>query len=805
MKFSSLMKAGKKELPLVPMRELVVFPHMAVPFYAGRALSISAIEESTGADRLVFLAPQKNDKEDPGQEDLYDAGTVAKVLQMMKLPDGTVRVLAEGHQRATLKKVARSGDHLQATVSLIEVNENPDPVFDPLQNTVRDSFERYVKFQKKSSPEINTAVQNAEYPDKLVDLVCANTGLHTEKKVELLRISDRRQRLELLAEYLQEDIEVLSLQDTINERVKKKLESHQKEYYLNEQLRQINKELGHDDQDDSGAGELRKRIQAKNPPQEVLDKAEKELKRLGRLQPMSPESGVLRTYLEWIADLPWSEKSEDNVDISRAEQVLDEDHYDMQKPKERVLDFLAVRQLQEKSKGPILCFVGPPGTGKTSLGRSLARAMNREFIRISLGGVRDEAEIRGHRKTYVGALPGKIVQSMRKAGTINPVFLLDEVDKLSSDFRGDPASALLEVLDPEQNFTFIDHYLEVPYDLSSIMFITTANSIHSVPYALRDRMEVIEIPGYTDQEKERIAKQFIIPKQLRENGLSWANVTFRHKALMKIIREYTMESGVRNLERQIAAVIRKVARSAVKKGYVPQEGGETPRFGAAVTEANLSTYLGPPQYEPDLVYRQARPGLAHGLAWTELGGKMLPVEVSMLPGEGNLLLTGSLGDVMKESARIGLSFLRANADTFGINPEFQKETDIHIHVPQGAIPKDGPSAGITITAALLSAVAHTPVRSCTAMTGEVTLTGRLLAVGGIKEKVLAAHRNNLTTVLLPEENRKDLSELPSEIREEITFVFAESIRDALLRLFPHHFDTKAEVPAETPNEGECAG
>jgi ATP-dependent Lon protease len=519
---------------------------------------------------------------------------------------------------------------------------------------------------------------------------------------------------------------------------------------------------------------------------------------------MSPESGVLRTYLEWIADLPWSTKSEDNDDITRAEQILDEDHYDMQRPKERVLDFLAVRRLQEKSKGPILCFVGPPGTGKTSLGRSVARAMNREFIRISLGGVRDEAEIRGHRKTYVGALPGKIVQSMRKAGTVNPVFLLDEIDKLSSDFRGDPASALLEVLDPEQNSTFIDHYLEVTYDLSSIMFITTANSIHSVPYALRDRMEVIEIPGYTDQEKERIAKQFIIPKQLRENGLSWANVSFRRKALMRIIREYTMESGVRNLERQIAAVIRKIARSAVKKGFVPEEGEPAPHFGAAVTEANLHSYLGPPQFEPDLVYRQVRPGLAHGLAWTELGGKMLPVEVSLLPGEGKLILTGSLGDVMKESARIGLSFLRSNAETFGIDPEFQKETDIHIHVPQGAIPKDGPSAGITITAALLSAVADTPVQTCTSMTGEVTLTGRLLPVGGIKEKVLAAHRNNLKTVLLPEGNRKDLAELPEEIRDEITFRFAESMRDALMTLFPHHFRNETEVPKEN-SEGECAG
>jgi len=514
-----------------------------------------------------------------------------------------------------------------------------------------------------------------------------------------------------------------------------------------------------------------------------MERAEKEAGRLSKLQPMSPESGVLRTYLEWFADLPWSNKSEDNRDIDLAERILDEDHYDMKKPKERVLDFLAVRQLQDKAKGPILCFVGPPGTGKTSLGRSVARALNREFIRVSLGGVRDEAEIRGHRKTYVGALPGKIIQSLRKAGTVNPVFLLDEIDKLSNDFRGDPASALLEVLDPEQNSTFMDHYLEVPYDLSRIMFITTANSIHSIPPPLRDRMELIEIPGYTDLEKEQIARKFIIPKQLTENGLAWADVQFQRPAVLSLIRIYTMESGVRNLERQIAGIIRKIAREAVKEGYLPSDEDPRPQFKVVIAEKSLKKYIGPPLFESDLVYKSTAPGLAHGLAWTEMGGKILPVEVSLLPGEGKLILTGSLGDVMKESAQIALSFIRSHAEDFELSQDFQKETDIHIHVPQGAIPKDGPSAGITLTAATLSSLTSRPVRPSTAMTGEITLTGRLLAIGGIKEKVLAAYRNNMDTVVMPEENRKDIEELPKEVKSRVSFRFFSTVSDALEFLF----------------------
>ncbi|MFW5712128.1 MAG: endopeptidase La [Spirochaetota bacterium] len=784
MKLPVLSKSAKRELPLVPLRELVVFPHMVVPFFAGSPESVKAIEESMNNDRQVFLVCQKGEAENPGRDDLYQAGTISKVLQMLKLPDGTTRVLAEGRQRGIMKKYDDRDGYRKASVLPYEENRELSEELKPLLSTIKNSFENYAKLQKKVPKDTLESIQNTVYPDKLADLICANTNLKPEKKIEILEISDTRQRLETLAVHLEAENEIISLQNKINGQVKKKMEQNQKEYYLSEQIRQINKELGRDEEDTSGAKELIERIQAKNAPQEILDKAEKESKRLSRLQPMSPESGVLRTYLEWLADLPWSNKSEDNRDINRAEEILNEDHYDMAKPKERVLDFLAVRQLQEKAKGPILCFVGPPGTGKTSLGRSVARAINREFIRVSLGGVRDEAEIRGHRKTYVGALPGKIIQSLRKAGTINPVFLLDEIDKLSNDFRGDPASALLEVLDPEQNSTFMDHYLEVSYDLSHIMFITTANSVHSLPPALRDRMEIIEIPGYTDLEKEQIARQFIIPKQLHENGLAWADVRFQQPAILSVIRTYTMESGVRNLERQIAAIIRKIAREAVKEGCMPTEENPEPEFKVVVAEKSLKKYLGPAPFEEDLVYKSASPGMAHGLAWTEMGGKMLPVEVSLLPGEGKLILTGSLGDVMKESAQIALSFIRSHAKEFNMDADFQKNTDIHIHVPQGAIPKDGPSAGITLAAAMVSALTNRAVRRCTAMTGEITLTGRVLAIGGVKEKVLAAYRNKLDTVLMPEENRKDTEELPKEVKTQIEFHFASKVKEALEFLFP---------------------
>jgi len=781
-------KLNKTELPLVPLRELVVFPHMVVPFFAGRPASIKAIEEAMSRDRIVFLACQKSNIESPDENDIYTTGVTAKILQMLKLPDGTVRILAEGQQKGRILRFIKRKESMHVSIQTIPEKRELNSTLTALMITAKQAFSRYTKFQKKPSKDIILSIENAEYPEKLADLISANINIKPEKKIEILQKDEIEQRLETISIILEAENEVLSIQTKINSKVQKKLEKNQKEYFLNEQIKQINKELGNNENDQSEVEELRTRIKGKNPSSEVLEKAEKELNKLQKLQPMSPESGVLRTYLDWIADLPWSEQSKDNHDIKLAENILNEDHFDMIKPKERVLDFIAVHQLKESMKGPILCFVGPPGTGKTSLGRSVARALNREFIRISLGGVRDEAEIRGHRKTYVGALPGKILQSLKKAGTINPVFLLDEIDKMNSDSKGDPSSALLEVLDPEQNSTFVDHYLELPYDLSKVMFITTANSIYSIPHALRDRMEVIETPGYTDLEKEKIASSFIIPKQIKENGLNWANINFQKTAVLDIIRNYTMESGVRNLEREIGSVIRKIARKAVTEGYTNTESDKDKKeFNITISRKNLHSYIGNEKFNGDLVYNKPRPGLAHGLAWTEMGGRLLPVEVALLKGSGKLILTGSLGDVMKESAQIGLSFIREHNEDFGIDADFQKELDIHIHVPHGAIPKDGPSAGISLSSAMLSALTHKPILDHTAMTGEITLTGRVLAIGGVKEKVLAAYRNDMTTVLLPAENKKDIEELPKEVKSKINFVFASTVKEALLTLFPDSF------------------
>lgn len=784
-KKSLIFSNEKKELPLVPLRELVVFPYMVTPFFAGRQATIKAIERALETDRKVFLVCQKTNSESPAEDDLYPVGTSAKILQMLKLPDGTLRVLVEGLERGTINKIISRKDATRIIFTSIGEDRNVDSNIAALMAAARKSFKKYAGFQKKVSQDVLDAIEKAEYPDKLVDLIAANINVEVQKKIEILGVKEVSDRLETLTVIIESENNVLELQNRIQLKVQKKLEQNQKEYFLNEQIRQINKELGNDNNDPSGAKELEKRINEAHPPKEVLAKAESELKRLSRLQPMSPESGVLRTYLEWIADLPWSKKSTDNRDIELAAKILDEDHYNMKKAKERILDFIAVRQLKESMKGPILCLVGPPGTGKTSLGRSIARALDREFVRVSLGGVKDEAEIRGHRKTYVGALPGKVIQSMKKAGTVNPVFLLDEIDKMSSDFRGDPSSALLEVLDPQQNNTFVDHYLEMPYDLSKVMFLTTANSLHTIPYPLLDRMEIIEIPGYTDFEKERIASQFIIPRQLEENGLEWAQIAFQKSAVLNIIRKYTMESGVRNLEREIAAVIRKLARKAVSEGY--SEKSEE-AFKIVVTSRSLKKYLGNPRFEDDIVYKKNRKGLVYGLAWTEMGGKILPIEASLLKGTGKLILTGSLGDVMKESAQIALSFIREHYSEFDLEPDFHEEIDIHIHVPQGAIPKDGPSAGITMTTAMISALTEKMVRPQTAMTGEITLTGRILPIGGVKEKVLAAYRNKMTAVILPEENRKDTEELPSEVLKELDFFYADSIQNAMKILFDNKND-----------------
>jgi ATP-dependent Lon protease len=801
---------NRTELCLIPLRDLVVFPHMVVPFFVGRRRSIRAVEEALSRGQLLFLAAQKHDtEEEPEAQDIHPVGTVAKILQTLKLPDGTIRLLVEGAERANIVRFLDTRETYRVQVRTIAEVRETDPEIAALMRAVLTQLGRYNAVQKKIPQEIVAGIEKADSPDQLVNLVCSNAAFKLERKVELLAQVDPRQRLESLATLLSEEAQILEYEDKINTKVRKRMERVQKEYFLQEQLKEIHRELGTDKDDPSGARELEERLKAKGLSEEARSKCDRELRRLARMQPLSPESAVLRTYLEWIADLPWSERTEDNADLSHARAILDEDHYDLKKVKERVLDFIAVRLLnQDRLKGPILCFVGPPGTGKTSLGKSVARALGRRFVRVSLGGVKDEAEIRGHRKTYVGALPGKILQSLKKAGTRNPVFLLDEVDKMGSDFRGDPASALLEVLDPEQNSTFMDHYLEVQYDLSDVLFITTANSAHNIPHPLRDRMEVIQIPGYTEFEKAHIAEAFLIPKQLRENGLGWADIRFRRSAILKIIRSYTMESGVRSLERQIAMVMRKIARRAVRKGLAPvrvseaepdslrkaephraseaqpPQTNEAQSFRVVVTTRRVVAFLGRETFPEKNPFSQAKPGLVHGLAWTEMGGTLLPVEVALLEGSGELILTGNLGEVMKESAQTALSFLRANAGLFRMPAAFTKERDIHVHVPEGSIPKDGPSAGISITAALLSAASGLTVHPGHTMTGEITLTGRLLPVGGVKEKVLAAHRNRFTHVLLPEDNRKDVEELPREVRATLHFLFAESIQEALFAVFP---------------------
>lgn len=800
----SLLKG--REIPVVPMRELVVFPQMVVPISADSDKLIKMVEEADSGNRLLFISCLKRPVVTPTEDDFHPVGTLARILQLLTLPDGSLRVIVEGRERGVIQRVTVRGGSQYAVIKPIAHAREKAGALDALDRTVRSSFEAYKKMSKQLAPDLLSAVGSAKDPDTLVDAIAGSVSFPRERKIQLLETVKTKERLEKLALLLASENEVLSLQKEIDRKVRRKMEKSQREYFLNEKLREINKELGKSEGDVDEAKELEERIRSHKPPDEIMDRVVKECRKLSKLQAISPESGVLRAYLEWLGDLPWSKKSSDIRDLKRAAQILDEDHYNMEKPKERILDFIAVRHLKENLKGPILCFVGPPGTGKTSLGKSVARALGREFVRVSLGGVRDEAEIRGHRKTYIGAMPGKIIQSMKRAAVLNPVFLLDEIDKLSSDYRGDPASGLLEVLDPEQNSNFVDHYIEVPFDLSEVMFITTANSVHTIPSALRDRMEVIEVPGYTEYEKLQIAKNFLIPKQREENGLAGCKITFWESALRKLIQEYTLESGVRGLEREIGNIIRKIARKGIIKGVIqlpaPKESqGDNSQsenetsgtssvqglsdFSYTVTPTRIVEHLGLERFrQPHVDNNQATPGVVHGLAWTEKGGTILTVESSVLNGTGDLTLTGSLGDVMKESAHAAYSFIRANAENFSIGDGFPKKLDIHIHVPEGAIPKDGPSAGVTMAVALLSALKKVPVRKGVAMTGEITLTGRLLAVGGIKEKVLATRRGELSTVLLPAENRRDIDELPKEVTSNLQFFFASSLEQAIDFLLP---------------------
>ena len=770
---------------------------MRFPYFTTSSKTVEVVKSAFRNERLLFFAyPQDTPGEQDNQSEnieIFRVGTVVKILQLTETQTGAIRFSGEAQYRATVIRTVRPPGVGVESVRIQRHEEDPALTNDAalLMGAVRKSFHTLQSFQKKLPKEMLDRIHRAPYPDKLVDLIAPALNIQKDIKVELIQILNREERLRQLSVIIETEIAMMKLQGDIQKRVKERVEQTQKEYFLNEQLRQINKELGRDQDVSDEAEDLYSRIAERKPPEEVLAKARREADRLRKLQPMAPESGVLRTYLEWLADIPWSNRTDDQFDINRAESILNADHYNMEKAKDRILDYIAVRGIRGNLKGPILCLVGPPGTGKTSLGRSIARSLQREFIRISLGGVRDEAEIRGHRKTYVGALPGKIIQCMKKVGTVNPVFLLDEIDKLGADFRGDPSSALLEVLDPEQNSSFIDHYLEVPYDLSQVLFIATANSLHTIPPALRDRMEIIEIPGYSDIEKYQIATRFLIPKQLHENGLSDSGITFQKPAIFSLINEYTMESGVRNLERVIGSVIRKLARMLLKDSGEPGKvsSDAIAAFRKKVTPKSLVKLIGKPLFTRDSLHETAVAGVANGLAWTEMGGRMLTVEASIMPGSGNLILTGNLGEVMKESARISLSYIQSHTSDFGLTEAPLDSRDIHVHVPQGAIPKDGPSAGITITHAILSRLSNTPLVEGYAMTGEITLTGRIMPIGGVKEKVLAAYRNGIRNIILPHENSKDAQEdLPDEVKEKITIHYVSDVLEALSITLPEIAD-----------------
>ncbi|MCM3078091.1 endopeptidase La [Brevibacillus invocatus] len=765
-------RSGKRELPLLPLRGLLVYPTMVLHLDVGREKSIRALEQAMVDDNKILLATQEEVHiEEPNAEQIYTIGTVARVKQMLKLPNGTIRVLVEGLQRAKIEEYLQSDDYFIVSITYLNDENSEENEAEALMRSVLNHFEQYIKLSKKVSPETLTSVTDIEEPGRLADVIASHLPLKIKDKQEILETVNIQERLEILLTILNNEREVLELERKIGNRVKKQMERTQKEYYLREQMKAIQKELGDKDGRQGEVDELRAQLEKSDAPERIKAKIEKELDRLEKMPSTSAEGSVIRTYIDTLLGLPWTKTTEDNLDISHAEKVLDEDHYGLEKPKERVLEYLAVQKLVNSMRGPILCLVGPPGVGKTSLARSVARALGREFVRISLGGVRDEAEIRGHRRTYVGALPGRIIQGMKQAGTINPVFLLDEIDKLASDFRGDPASALLEVLDPNQNDKFSDHYIEETYDLTNVMFITTANSLHTIPRPLLDRMEVISIAGYTELEKLNIMRGYLMPKQMEDHGLGKDKLKVNEDAMLKLVRQYTREAGVRNLNREAANICRKAAKLIVS--------GEKKRV--VVTAKTLEALLGKPRYRYGLAEKKDQIGSVTGLAWTQAGGDTLNVEVSILPGKGKLTLTGQLGDVMKESAQAAFSYIRSRAEEWGIDPVFHEKNDIHIHVPEGAIPKDGPSAGITMATALVSALTQIPVKKEVGMTGEITLRGRVLPIGGLKEKCMSAHRAGLTTIVLPKENEKDIDDIPESVRSELTFHPVEHL-DEVLRI-----------------------
>jgi len=792
--------SSKLLLPLLPLRDIVVFPHMVAPLFVGREKSVNALSDAMNKDKNVFLATQiKAGIDNPGEGDISHVGTIGKVLQLLRLPDGTVKALVEGKTRARISRFIDNKVFFQVELKKIHTPELPHAEGEALSRSIQDGFEEYAKLNKSISKELISNVSSITDPSQVADTVAAHFSFKIEDKQRLLETVSLSDRMGLLLSLIKMEIEVFRMDQRIKSRVKEQMEKTQKNYYLNEQMRAIKKEMGAEDDAADEIRELEEKIKNKKMSKEATEKVEQELKKLKMMTPMSAEATVVRNYIDWIISLPWYEKTEVEDDIDKSEGILDEDHYGLEKPKERILEYLAVQALVKKIRGPILCFVGPPGVGKTSLAKSIARATGREYIRLSLGGVRDEAEIRGHRRTYIGAMPGKIIQSLKKAGFNNPVFCLDEVDKMSMDFRGDPSSALLEVLDPEQNFSFNDHYLDMDYDLSDIFFITTANTLPDIPLPLQDRMEIIRLPGYTEYEKYHIAEGFLVPKQIKNNGLEDKNVTFSKNAIMTLIRRYTREAGVRNLEREIASVCRKLAREVLK---------ETDKIEFRVSEKSVSKFLGPYRFRQEQVEEKDQIGMVTGLAWTQVGGELLFIETLIMPGKGKLTVTGKLGEVMQESAQAALSYVRSRSTNLMIDDKFYKTYDIHIHIPEGAIPKDGPSAGISMCTSLVSAITKRAVYRDIAMTGEITLRGRVLPIGGLKEKIIAAHRGGIKKILIPKENEKDLRDVPNSISKQLEIIPVEHMDEVLsYALIQEEGDVlfkKVDIPFEiaAENSGE---
>jgi len=764
-------EAPKLVLPLLALRDIVVFPHMVAPLFVGRSKSVNALSEAMNSDKRIFLATQrKAGIDNPNEKDINRVGTIANVLQLLRLPDGTVKALIEGKTRASIAQFVKHKDYFQVEIEPVAETEESSAEGEALVRAIIKSFDEYAKTNKNISKDLVKSVGSISDPSKLVYTVAAHFSFKIQDKQELLETISLDKRLSLLLSLIKMEIDIFKMDERIKSRVKEQMEKTQKHYYLNEQMRAIKKEIGSEDDPSDELLELEKRIKRKRMSKEAAGKVRQEFKKLKMMTPMSAEATVVRGYIDWLISLPWFERKKVRQDLDEADKILEEDHYGLKKPKERILEYLAVQCLVKKIRGPILCFIGPPGVGKTSLAKSVARATGRKFVRLSLGGVRDEAEIRGHRRTYIGAMPGKIIQSLRKIGVNNPVFCLDEVDKMSMDFRGDPSAALLEVLDPEQNYSFNDHYLDVDYDLSDILFITTANTLPEIPLPLQDRMEIIRLPGYAEYEKYHIAKDFLISKQIKMNGLEGKNVQFSKNAILTIVRRYTRESGVRNLEREISSICRKIAREVLKNKKAN---------AFKVTATSIQKYLGPPRFKALQIEQEDQIGTVTGLAWTQVGGELLCIETLIMTGKGNLTMTGKLGDVMKESAQAAVSYVRSRAGILAIDLKFYKKNDIHIHIPEGAIPKDGPSAGISMCTSLVSALTKRPVRHDIAMTGEITLRGRVLTIGGLKEKILAAHRGGVKKVIIPKENEKDLKDIPATVLKAIEIVLVEHMDEVL--------------------------